>query len=197
MLRQRRRRRITRTRRKQIQTKRAGPVLFKKWSKSRIRRRWRPSQKKTTLRLWKNCSAAPRCKGAKEAKEHTVKSTINKWFEAVGEDDCQEDEPLQVISESFDRVCFHELRVPIHVNTVPKYKLVFTKDLKNATYNNKLGFLGDYDIRSKRIQVTLVEEDKTCLFKPENLSIDMETWPTDISKAAFSAIEDLKSKCLR
>ena len=79
---------------------------------------------------------------------------------------------------------------------VPKCKLVFTKDLKNAAYNNKLGFLRDYDIRSKRIQVTLAEEDKTCLIKPENLSIDMTTWPTDISKAALSAIEDLKSECV-
>ena len=103
---------------------------------------------------------------------------------------------MPVISESLDLVYFHELRVPIHVNTVPKCKLVFTKDLKNAAFNNKLGFLRDYDIRSKRIQVTLAEEDKTCLIKPENLSIDMETWPTDISKAAISAIEDMKSKCL-
>ena len=84
---------------------------------------------------------------SKTREEHTVKSTINKWYEAVGEDDCQEDEPLPVISESLDLVYFHELRVPIRVNTVPKCKLVFTKDLKNAAYNNKLGFLMEYDIR--------------------------------------------------
>ena len=118
----------------------AGPVLFKKWSKSWIGKRWRPNQKKTTQRLWKNCSAAPSYKGAKQAKEHTVKSTINKWFETVGEDDCQEDEPLQVISESLDLVYFHELRVPIHVNTVPKYKLVFTKDLKKRHLQQQTRF---------------------------------------------------------
>ena len=110
--------------------------------------------------------------------------------EALTKEDTLEDGGLKVISESFDLVRFHELHAPIPVDTVPKYKLVLTKDLTKTTYSDKLGFLGDYDIRSQKKQVTLIREDETCLFKPDNLSIAMETWPPDISTAAFSAFEE-------
>ena len=72
-----------------------------------------------------------------------------------------------------------------------KYKLALTKDPKTTIHNNKFGFLEGYDTRSKRIQVTLIMEEKTCLFKPENLSIVMETWPEQVTMAAYGALEEM------
>ena len=105
------------------------------------------------------------------------------------EESDEDDEEPESISDSSALVRFYDTNGPIHVHEVPKHKLVLTKGLKTTNYNNKLGILLSYDIKTDRMQVAFGDEKKTCLIRPGNLSLDMNTWPKDITVAALGALK--------